>query len=336
MFCQLEWLRDCFPPDIRRALSELPMSLDETYKRILLSIGSAKREYAHRLLQCLVVSIRPLRAEELAEVLAVRPDNGKDSEYHSDWRPEDARQAVLSACSSLIAIVNVEGLPVVQFSHFSVKEFLMSSRLANAGEHISPYHIIPCPAHSFLSRHCLNFLLGLGDNVDKSAVAKRPFAKYAAQYWVDHAKFEGVSLGIQDLMERLFYPDAPYFATWVWIYDIDRKVSMEMARPTQPEAKPLYYAALCGFRSLVEHLIITHRVDVNARGGVHDTALNAALAKGELETAWVLLQNGADVKIKDSDKDSGGISSLYNVVEVLHHDVTELLSECRNMSDTCM
>ena len=63
--------------------------------------------------------IRPLRVVELAEVLAVRPDHGEDSEYHSDWRPGDARQAVLWACSSVIATINVEGLPVVRFSHSS-------------------------------------------------------------------------------------------------------------------------------------------------------------------------------------------------------------------------
>ena len=303
MFCQIEWLRDCFPPDIRRALKELPKSLDETYKRILLGIGSAKREYAYRLLQCLAVSIRPLRVEELAEVLAVRLDEGEDAEYDSDWRPEDARQAVLSACSSLITIVNVDGLPVVQFSHFSVKEFLMSSRLANAGEHLSLYHILPHSAHVFISRASLSVLLNLGDEVDKSVVEKRPFAIYAARYWVDHAKVEGVSLGIHDLIERLFDPDAPYFATWVWIYDIDRpwKGFMPTDRPTQPEAEPLYYAALCGFRNLMEHLTVTHQVDVNAWGGDHGTALNAALARGEIEIARALLQNGADVNAVDCD-----------------------------------
>jgi hypothetical protein len=46
-------------------------------------------------------------------------------------------------------IVNVDGSPVVQFSHFSVKEFLMSSRLANAGEHLSLYHILLLPPTPF-------------------------------------------------------------------------------------------------------------------------------------------------------------------------------------------
>jgi hypothetical protein len=271
------------------------------------------------------VSIRPLRVEELVEVLATRLDNREDAKYHSGWRPEDARQAVLSACSSLITIVNVDGVSVVQFSHFSVKEYLMSSRLANAGEHLSLYYIIPSSAHTFLSRSCLSVLLNLGDDLDKSTAEERPFAIYAARYWVDHAKFEGVSLGIQDLIERLFDPDKPYFATWVWIYDIDRpwKGLIPTDRPTQPEATPLYYAALCGFRGAIEYLTITHQTDVNARGGDLGTALNAALARGELEIARFLLQNGADVNAVDSN----GNISLYRAAEARHRAVVELLFE---------
>ena len=241
MFCQLEALRGCFPPALRRVLEELPKTLDTTYERILLGIENARQEYARRLLQCIAVSIRPLRVEELAEVLAVRLDDGGDSEYHSDWHLEDARQAVLSACSSLITIINVNGSPVVQFSHFSVKEFLMSSRLASAGEQLSSYHILPNSAHSSLSRSCLNVLLSLDDEVEKSAIEKRPFAIYAAQYWVDHAKFVGMSSTVWDLIKRLLDPDKRHFATWVWIYNIDRpwNGSMSTIRPTRPEAKPL-------------------------------------------------------------------------------------------------
>jgi ankyrin repeat protein len=318
-------MRGCFPPALRRALEELPKSLDTTYERILLGIENAKREYANRLLLCLVVSIRPLRVEELAEVLAIRVYYGEDSEYQSDWRPEDARHAVFSACSSLVTIVNVDGSPVVQFSHFSVKEFLMSSRLANAGEHLSFYHIDSHSAHVFISQVSLSILLSFGDDVDKRAVEQRPFANYTARYWVDHAKVEGVSSSIQDLMERLFDPDRPYFATWVWIYDIDRpwRGSMPTMRPTQPEAKPLYYAALCGFRGLMEHLLIFHQIDVNARGGDHGTALSASLAKGELDIARALLQDGADVNTLDH----GGDSPLNRAAETGHQDAVELLLE---------
>jgi len=64
-------LRRCLPGRIRRALDDLPESLDETYERILFSIVEERWEYAQRLFQCLAVSFRPLCVDELAEVLAI-------------------------------------------------------------------------------------------------------------------------------------------------------------------------------------------------------------------------------------------------------------------------
>jgi hypothetical protein len=52
-------------------LEELPETLDETYEHMLRNIHKAKRDHAHRLLQCLTVAARPLRGAELAEVLAI-------------------------------------------------------------------------------------------------------------------------------------------------------------------------------------------------------------------------------------------------------------------------
>ena len=317
-------MRGCYPQGLRRALDKLPETLDATYERALLGIEKTKREYAYRLFQCLVVSIRPLRVEELAEVLAVLLDTGEDPEYHVDWRPEDAQQSVLSTCSSLITIANVDGSSVVQFSHFSVKEFLMSSRLANAGGHLSPYHILTHSAHSIIARASLGVLLSLGDQVDKTIVEKRPLALYASQYWVDHAKFEGVSPTIHDLMERLFDPDKPHFATWIWLYDMDRPWGGHMMvgpGPRQPKATPLYYASLCGLCDLVKCLATTHPWDVNASGGVYDTALHAACVQREINTARALLEHGANIHIIDER----GRSPLHSASRRGHADVVELL-----------
>jgi hypothetical protein len=114
-------------------LEELPETLDETYKRVLKEINKANREHARRLLQCLTVALRPLRVEELAEVLAIDFDasaHGGIPQLNPKWRWADQHQAVLSTCSSLIAIVDNGDHQVVQFSHFSVKEYLTSDRLA--------------------------------------------------------------------------------------------------------------------------------------------------------------------------------------------------------------
>ena len=77
VFCQLETLRHCLPPSVRRTLRELPETLDETYERILKEIKKPNRGQARRVLQCLVVAIRPLRVAELAEVLAVDFDDAE-------------------------------------------------------------------------------------------------------------------------------------------------------------------------------------------------------------------------------------------------------------------
>jgi hypothetical protein len=123
----------------------------------------------------------------------------------------NAEEAVLSACSSLIAIVNREGGQVVQFSHFSVKEFLTSDRLATPDERLSCYHILPEPAHTLLAHACLSVLLRLDDKIDRNAIGHFPLALYAARHWVDHAQFRNVSSHIEEIMERLFDPDKATF-----------------------------------------------------------------------------------------------------------------------------
>src|SRR5712692_6467479 len=106
VFCQLETLQYCLPPSVRHTLDELPESLDETYERVLKEIKKPNRDHARRLLQCLVVAIRPLRVEELAEVLAVDFDDGEGiPRWNPNWRWEDQEEALLFACSSLIVIV---------------------------------------------------------------------------------------------------------------------------------------------------------------------------------------------------------------------------------------
>jgi hypothetical protein len=117
VFCQLEILRHCLPPSVRGILEELPESLDGTYERILREIRKPNQEHAHRLLQSLVAAARPLRVNELAEVLAVDFTEGMPR-LNPDWRWEDQEEAVMSACSSLVIIVKEGDSRIVQFSHF--------------------------------------------------------------------------------------------------------------------------------------------------------------------------------------------------------------------------
>ena len=295
-FCQLELLRQCFPPSIRHILEELPDSLDDTYERILKDIRKPNQGLAHRLLQCLLVAVRPLEVKELAEVLAFDFDIGAMPKLNPGWRWEDQEDAVMSACSSLVTIVKDRNSRVVQFSHFSVKEFLTADRLAEPIRDVSCFHIRLEAAHTILAQACLGVLLRLDDQVDRDNIKNFPLARYAAQYWPTHARVEDVSPRMKGGMKCLFDADKPHFATWLWIYNEDQRGrSMATTRPAKPEAVPLYYAARLGFRDLAEHLIAEHPEHVRARGGFEMTPIHAAASAGDADTLSLLIQHGADV-----------------------------------------
>ena len=317
VFCQLKTLRYCLPPSVRYTLDELPETLDETYERVLREIKKPNRVHALRLLQCLVVAIRPLRVEELAEVLAV--DFGDEEgipKLNPNWRWGDEEQALLTSCSSLIAIVepDVDAEPdvendevrklsrIVQFTHFSVKEYLTSDRLATSSGDISRYHIGLAPAHTIIAQACMSVLVRSDDRVDESGAGNSsPLAGYAAEHWVVHAQDGNVSSCLRKAMEYLFDLDKPYFVAWLKLHDINTDVYEStfyfFSRSSKTSATPLYYAAQCGFQDLVEHLVANDPEQVNATGGHYLRPLVAALARGHFQTAKFLYDNGAQVNV---------------------------------------
>ena len=333
--CQLDTLRRCIPSSLRKALNELPTTLDDTYERALEGIPREKRQHAHRLFQCLVVAIRPLRVEELAEIFAIRFDSETGPNLSEGWRPQNHEEAVLSACSSLINITEDAGSKIVQFSHFSVKESLTSGRLlvSEVGS-IRQYHIPLDAAHTILAQACLTVLLQLDQNVDKKCLATFPLAFYAARHWIDHAKFEDVAARVQDAMERLFNPQKPFLAAWAWICDVDRRrfqssIDALLERPSSPKATALYYAALCGFSRLAKDYIVTRGEDVNTKCGYHGSPLHAASYEGHLEVADILLAHGADVNMGNND----GKTPLVAAYVRRNFDVMRLLLEHGAVAD---
>ena len=225
VFCQLEALQHCIPPNLRQYLNELPETLDETYDRILKGINKSQKDNAHRLLQCLTVAVRPLLVEELAELLAFdfqASSSGGIPTFKEDWRWDDEEEAVLSTCSSLITIGPRDDSRVVQFSHFSVKEYLTSPRLARSPHgDISRFRIDLEPAHTIMAQACLATLLQLGQHSENGDSKMSPLVKYAARHWVDHTQFEKVSSRVGDGMDDLFDISRPHFTAWLQVHNTD-------------------------------------------------------------------------------------------------------------------
>jgi len=193
VFCQLESIRQCVKLGaLRKALSSLPKTLDETYERILQGLDSADQlRDATKALRWLCFSYRPLRLLEMVEILAI--ENGDNGGFFPEERlphPTD----IMVVCSSLISCNAVnddddhsgsdvdrirEGRNIqVQLAHFSVKEYLLSDRCAMRSE----FQTQTC--FMAIAEGCLRYLLYLceGAPLNQGIVDQHPLSHYAAEH----------------------------------------------------------------------------------------------------------------------------------------------------------
>ncbi|KAH9077605.1 hypothetical protein EDB83DRAFT_1497892 [Lactarius deliciosus] len=321
VFCQLDTLQHCSPPNLRQFLNEMPETLDGTYERILKGINKAQKDDAYRLLKCIAVAARPLRVEELAELLAFdfqASSSGGIPTLKEDWRWDDQEEAVLSTCSSLITVVPYGDSRVVQFSHFSVKEYLTSPRLARSHEDVSRFHIDLEGAHTILAQACLGTLLRLDEQAGNGSAKVFPLVTYAARHWVDHARFEKVASRVQNGMDDLFDNSKSYFAAWLRMHDMDEDWVDFTPTGRHHSGSPLYYAAFCGFYDTAERLIMKHPEQVNAAGGRILAPLLAALYKRHFHVANLLRKHGAVVGVQGhGERTPLHTASMYGHVDIM-------------------
>jgi len=325
VYCQLDTLRRCMPSSIRKALNSLPITLDDTYERMLEGIPKEKFEHASRLFHCMVAAIRPLGVGELAELFAIDFGRSDVPNLIAGWRPENPEEAVLSTCSTFITIIDDKGSKIVQFSHFSVKEFLTSDRLQlSSVGNIHQYYIPLEPAHAILARACVTILLQVDEEQDEGRFRALPLGSYAIEHWVRHALFGDVASRIEKSLAYLFDPKTPYFKPRILLRCVQ---GMRDVYPVQPvffsgqpdEVTPLFLAAFCGFSGLANRLIITHAQDVNAECSDGRSPLHVTSNNGQVDSARVLLDNGADVNAKSySDFTPLHYASCYGHLKLAH------------------
>jgi ankyrin repeat protein len=137
-----------------------------------------------------------------------------------------------------------------------------------------------------------------------------------------------VSSRLHKGMEYLFEANKPHFKVWLTLYDIDTRPGVDaifswFALNKKSPATPLYYAALCGFHDLVEHLITKYPQDVNADGGYYVRPLVAALAGEHFQTADLLRHHGTDSHVRGE----GGRSPLHVAADSRNLELVRILIE---------
>jgi ankyrin repeat protein len=182
---------------LRQALSSLPRSLDDTYRRILESIEEREQGHVRRILQWLCFSKRPLRLEEIAVIYEIA-DRVQPPFVHEDglFHHED----IIDICRGLLSLSfsytsiwddkwhnfpPYKTLRIVQLAHFSVKEYLFSSLSSpwTIDEHLSHVTILKSAIAYYLHFMTLRDIQSLSV---PELVLEYSLAEYFSKYLPEH------------------------------------------------------------------------------------------------------------------------------------------------------
>ena len=283
---------------MRKALKELPKTLDETYERILLNIPEEYFPDAQVIFALLAYGSRSVSVAEVAEAIAI---NLEEASFDARDRLADPC-GVLKICSSLLtlspfqvqtmnwgyAVLGVaEKIETLRFAHYSVKEYLISQRWSSTISHLFKLDIDS--GHDLIAQLCLSYLLSIRDALQPTLDTFRslPLLQYATRFW--HVHYNATHLGdnekTRDMALRLFQKGN------------ETSLRNALTAVGRREVTPLYYASQFGLVDICQH-ILASGVDVDAHGGGYRNALQVAALYGHEVIVRLLIDNGADVNTR--------------------------------------
>ena len=107
---------------------------------------------------------------------------------------------------------------IIKLSHFSVKEYLVSTRVEKY------FSIDEKMSHSKISKFSIAYLLQFDDGsvpLTQTMLDSMPLAEYAAEHWIGHAKSGVMDSTVLQLILRLFTSESASLRNWIRIYNID-------------------------------------------------------------------------------------------------------------------
>ena len=190
--CQIEALKDCHTlAELEDALKTLPATLEDTYERALSIIDEKRKEPIRNVLRWLCFSARPVRLEEIAEVMAV--DFSTEAQPHYDPRKRliDSER-FFQNYSNLVHVFKVKGKKAdfreLRLAHLSVRDFLVSSNIRSSS--VSYFAIDSLSAHTSIAQTCLIYLRQFNKPLELISMPPESYslARYAAKHWPLHVQ----------------------------------------------------------------------------------------------------------------------------------------------------
>jgi hypothetical protein len=209
---------------IKKALNTLPTTLDKFYDYILRVIDEQHEQKAYAVLQWLAFSARPLLLSELAVSIIIQPRSESYLDPDETLMDEDQVLDFLPAGLVRKVFKTAQGqwsrLPYVQLAHFSVLEYLKSSRMCS--DLRLKYQIEEINAHTMIAEACLAYLLYIGETeTELFAEDTQKLFRYKKEkyHYTGRSRLESWWLLRAKLNSN--YPLADYALT-VWHYHLCR------------------------------------------------------------------------------------------------------------------
>lgn len=314
--------------DLKAMIVNLPDGLEHTYETILSHMASTypdRVEIMKLLLQCLVVASPTLTAADLAEILAMEPEQAFLDFDLVSTDPYDELEVI----APLVLLTNTRKTHgIVKLAHYSLDEYLSSPHILQS--QARQFHVNREEANAWLASACLQYLTFDIFNLSKRQMTRSSspcfeqysFRRYAALNWFRHyqqaKRTAGFSEKCKSYVNRLFSDEdgSPCFKHWRWIYQ------QEYPYNESPRYSPICFAISQGLDDIVEDLL-PRLSDINMPQNNGYTCLTIAAKWNQSTIIRKLLALGADINKPGSRQ----CTPLHLAAEFASRDACDVLLE---------
>ncbi|KAI7191295.1 hypothetical protein KC363_g3950 [Hortaea werneckii] len=234
-----------------------------------------------------------------------------DPIFDKDEVLQDLRD-ILRICLSLVSIIpavqdreksntdtRVEPTgEYIRLAHFSVKEYLVSTRPC-----LEKFSLLEKDSHDILATSCLVYLHRFQGEEwkDCNSEAKFPLAGYAAVHWTHHARVSDFQSKRQrDLCMELLTERLPAYKSWHRFYDLylNDGETDDISREITEFPSPLFAASGEGLVHVVYAILEDENANIDATWNGMGSALCQASKKGYRRIVELLLAKGANPNVQ--------------------------------------
>lgn len=329
---------------LQKAISNTPSGIMRVYERSwqkVMDMPERDRNRAIDLLRWVVFATRPMNVGEIIEAVQVDMNDHGGLPFDPDELPdfmdeEYVNSEITALCQSFVEIRPPASAPstdllqsTVHLTHFTVREFLLSTVNPSIPSHMAPatqgkagIFAVASAEHGNLARRCLHFIIlsmALEERPGNSAAPDFMFKDYAGRWWYRHYQDMDKDEVASRLAQELFNHDHPCWARWSTMFE-ESHILETLIRSGGPASGPLCFASVLGLADLVSHLLEHgHQVNDRWRGGV--SALEMASYRGRNQVVSVLLTAGARADGAGAD----GRRAIHYAVAGGRHETAKIL-----------